>query len=127
MPTWTAADVIFLAPEFCDVPINTIDRYIMVADVQIGDAWGSCAKYAGVLLTAHLMTVAQVKSSQGGAGGSAAGPVQSLSVGQVSVSYDTSVSSAAVNRGVSASLALSRYGLEFYRLSQLMAAGIGVV
>lgn len=126
MALWTAADVIAFAPEFCDVPIPVIDKFIMMADLQVGDCWGDRAKYAGILLTAHMLTVHKVKES-GGAGGSGAGPVQSVSVGQVSVTYASGVVSSALGRGLSAGLAASAYGVEFDRLSQLMAAGATVV
>jgi len=126
MALWTAADVITFAPEFCDVPIPVIDKFIAAADLQIGDCWGDRATYAGVLLTAHMLTVSKVKDGSG-AGGSGAGPVQSVTVGQVSVTYGSGIVSSALSRGLSAGLAGSSYGIEFDRLSQLMAAGAAVV
>lgn len=127
MALWTAADVIAFAPEFGEVAIPVIDKFIMMADLQVGDLWGDRAKYAGILLTAHMLTVHKVKETSGGAGGSAAGPVQSVQVGQVTVSYASGLLSSALNRGLSAGLAGSAYGVEFDRLSQLMAAGAAVV
>lgn len=126
MALWTAADVIAFAPEFCDVPIPVIDRFISIADLQVGDCWGDRARYAGVLLTAHMLTVNKVKDGSG-AGGAGAGPIQGITVGQVSVTYASGVVSSALARGLSAGLAASSYGLEFDRLSQLMAAGAAVV
>lgn len=127
MALWTAADVIAYAPEFCDVAIPLIDKFIMLADGQIAvDCWGSRAKHAGILLTAHMLSVHRVKDA-GGAGGAGVGPISSISVGQVSVDYGTSVISSALSRGLDASLSQSVYGLEFSRLVQLSGFWADVV
>ena len=122
MALWTAADVITFAPEFVNVPIPLINKFIGLADLQIGDLWGDRARHAGILLTAHLMTVHKIKDT-GGAAGTGVGPVQSITVGQVSVSYNAG----AVTSGVAAGFSASAYGVEFDRLSRLLVAGIAVV
>jgi len=120
----TAAEVLAFAPEFCGVPIPVIEKFIMLADGQIGELWGSRAKHAEILLTAHMLSVSKVKDGGAGAGGGAVGGVSGVTVGQVSVQY-AGVSGA--GGSVDASLAASSYGVEFNRLAMLAAAGVAVV
>jgi hypothetical protein len=119
MAAHTAADIIIAFPEFADIPIATIDTFIALGADQISSEFGLLEKYAGMLMTAHLMTVAGVTLTSGGAGGAASGPVASVSVGEVSVNYASSVASGSSGLG---SLGLSKYGQELLRIRR--AAGI---
>jgi len=122
MAEWSAIDVINFAPEFCGLAIPVIDRFIAMAALEVcDDTYGDRAKYAGILLTAHLLSVMGAKNSDG-AGGSAAGPVSGITVGQVSVNYEGM--SGAIKGGA---LMASKYGMEFHRIQRLYGTGIQVL
>jgi Protein of unknown function (DUF4054) len=105
MAAWTAADIRLLLPEFCGVPLPTMDRYIALAEAQFSETlWGSQAKVAGVFLTAHVAAVAGVL-------GPAKGRATNVSVGDVSAGY------AAAPAGLSA-FAETTYGVEYARMSR---------
>lgn len=118
---FTAAEVIIICPEFADVEIAVIDRFIALAVEQIDDTlFGGLAKYLGVMLTAHMMTIAGYGStSSSGAGGSAAGPVTGVTVGDVSVNYANTGFAGGASGSISSSLGLSKYGQEFARLVRM--------
>lgn len=119
----TPAEVRTAAPEFTGLSDPVIQSYIDMADTEIdADAWGSRAKRAEVVLTCHLMTIYGALTTAGGAGGAASGAVQSIRVGEVSLTY--AAPAAAIPGDVGgASLELSRYGQEYARLIRLAAYG----
>lgn len=119
----TPADIRNYATEFADLTDPKIQIYIDMADGEIdADAWGSRAKTAEIVLTCHLMKTGGALDAEG-AGASGAGPVTSMSVGDVSVSYGSAMG---VVAGLDPSLASSRYGLEYARLVKLAAYGAEV-
>jgi len=104
-------------PEFestTDYPDSTVDDFISwAADELSSSVWDNLYEAGVVSLAAHLLKVSDL-SSDGGAG---AGPVESKSVGPVSVSYD-------VDSGDSDSnLTSTKYGREHARLKKKVAAG----
>jgi hypothetical protein len=108
---WTAADVYLVAPELLVVPIPVVNKFITFASAQFSPtAFGVGAQYAGILLTAHLLTVSNASGS------AAPGPISSVTVGQVSTSYDVSSTSSAVAaaRGFDG----STYGREYARMAR---------
>jgi hypothetical protein len=117
MAEWTKDDVKLIAPEFAAVDDATLDQYIAFAYTEVNPcAFGSRTVRAGALMTAHLLTVLPPAGVTPKA--SASGPVQSRSVGGVSVTYATvQLSGAALSSG----LAMSKYGIEFARLSRISA------
>jgi hypothetical protein len=125
----TPGDIRDAAPEFSSLTDPQIQRYIDMADEEINpDAWGSRAKRAEILLTCHKMVVLGARDQAGqGAGGAASGPVQSVKVGEVSVSYGATSSLAVQLHGLDASLASNRYGVEYARLQKLAAYGGAVL
>lgn len=102
-----------MAPEFAapGTPDATVDLWIGYAEPQVSeDAFGDNYVLAGILLTAHFLTLFGPNSGGGSVG---VGAVTQRTVGQVSVSYASpQVSSAASQRG----LGLSKYGVQFAQL-----------
>lgn len=129
MAAWTAAEVKTNYVEFAAVSDGTVNVYIARASAEINETtWGTRAKWAGMALTAHFMALDSLGTSGGSPGGSSgAGAVSAMTVGGVSVSYDTSGSSAAVDSGYAADLTKTRYGLEYVRLSKLQMQGMQVL
>lgn len=122
MAAWTTQDVKDIAPEFAELDATILDRYIGYAELQVNPAaFGVKTKLVGSLLTAHLLTVLP---PAGGSRTAPPAPVQSRSVGQVSVSYAVMPFNPA---NVRASLTLSRYGAEYARLVSLAAFGAQVL
>jgi len=115
MAEWTRADVKAVAPEFTSVDDATLDRYIGWAyDLVNPTAFGNRTVFAGALMTAHLLTTLPPLGFTGGSAG--AFPVQSRTVGQVSVTYAVpQVQSAGAAQGLSA----SKYGVQFSALARL--------
>jgi hypothetical protein len=119
--TVTPADIRNFAPEFDSAELTDprIQIYIDMADGEINeDAWGSRAKTAEILLTCHMLKMAGANASSTGTG-----PITGMSVGDVSVQYAAPQVSAV---GLEASLAMSKYGLEYARLVKLAAFGAEV-
>lgn len=123
MAAWTSADVVAIAPEFAAVAAGTLDLYVARAELQLSvGAFGAQAQLAGALLTAHLLTVlppAGVTSAP-----KPVGPIQSTSVGGVSVTYAVSTTAEAASRS---GLGLSKYGVEFSRMTRNRALGAQVL
>lgn len=130
LPLASAAELKLIYPEFAGVSNDVVSYFIADADEEINeDLWGTRAKKAEMLLACHMMIVAGVVSaaSGSGAGGSAGGPVQSVSVGDVSVTYAGTAASAVSSAGLDASFAASRYGVEYARLVKTKAFGADVI
>ncbi len=118
----TAADIIVIAPEFVDVPISTIDRFIEMASNQINEVvWGQKAKYGAIYLSAHLMTLNGFGASDyANTDGS---HVTMKTVGQVSVQYQPRDYGTLATFGGDSLLGSTRYGIEFARLKKQGAFG----
>lgn len=116
-----------VCPEFNAVANSVVQAYIDMADSEISeDDWGSRASRAEIVLTAHLMTVAGVLNSSSQTGGNVTGPVSSVSVGDVSVTYAATSSLAIQIQNLDASLASTKYGQEYARLVKLAAQGMSL-
>lgn len=117
------------APEFAALSDPTVQVYLDMADEEISaDAWGSRAKSAEILLACHKMLVLGALGSSGSSGGSSVtGGIQSMDVGDVSVSYGSTAVAAVQIQGLDPSLGLSRYGMEYARLQKLAAMGGAVL
>ena len=115
-------------PEFAAVSDPVIQVYLDQASEEINEeAWGSRAKTAEILLACHKAYVAGVLTASTTTGGGAAiGPVASVSVGDVSVTY-AATATLAVQQGLDASLSGNKYGTEYNRLVKLAAYGGAVL
>jgi len=121
--TWTVADVRTVAPEMSvanGVADATIDFWIAQADNQVDPSvFGSRTILAGSYLTAHMLKISGYGSGGGvGSQGASLGAIQSVSVGSVSISYESRGGSSQVSEFLSR----SSYGIEFARLVRLSAA-----
>lgn len=107
----TPSSIKLLFPELASVLDDRVSLFIAMAERRVSrDAWGSRADDGVSYLTAHLLT-------QSAAGAKAkAGPVASVSVGEVSQSY--AVSGAVTET----SLGATPYGREFLELRGLVFA-----
>lgn len=104
----TKANVVLIAPELASVGDPTWTKVIADVLLQINEAaFGVRAAIAAENLCAHAMTFAAQAS------GAVTGPVQSESVGDVSVSYAVSVSAAMTDLGS------TKYGQEYRRQMRL--------
>lgn len=116
MAEWTRADVKAVAPEFTSVGDATLDQYIGWAyDLVNPTAFGNRTVFAGALMTAHLLTTLPPLGFSGG-GSAGAFPVQSRTVGSVSVTYAVPQVQGA---GTAQGLATSKYGVQFSALVRL--------
>ena len=103
----TPADVRIIAPEFAGKTDEEIQFFIDIAVLSCDEIiWGDFYNPGVCYLTAHLLT----RSANGG---SAAGPVQSEKVGDLSRTY-------AVSSGGNA-LGSTAYGAEYLRLRSTLA------
>lgn len=117
---WTFEDVVTIAPEFADVPEETIDIYIAMATRWISETYfGNVSDDAGKFLTAHLMTMLIPPGEYNAGITPATGPVTQKSVGDVSVSYGGLGSLSLDSIASRTTLALTRYGLLFYQLVRM--------
>jgi hypothetical protein len=106
---WTKTDVRNLAPEMALVPDATVDLFISFADGQLDTSAVISPVVAGSYLTAHMLKLSGYGNNSATASVSdASGPVTSITVGKVSVSFADVLS-----RGVHPSLAMTRYGILF--------------
>lgn len=106
--TWT--DVVGIAPELVSVETPTQAAILAVVDRQIDpDAWGAFADDGARYLAAHL---ASIRGNEG--------LVTSETLGVMARSY-------ALPPGIMGSLALSTYGAEYYRLTQIAIAVPGII
>lgn len=107
----TPSSIKLLFPELEDVPDERVELFIEMAERRVSrEAWGVRADDGVRYLTAHLLT----QSAKGAK--AAAGPVASVSVGDVSQSY--AVSGAVTE----SSLGATPYGREFLELRGLVFA-----
>jgi len=106
-------------PEFTAVAEARIQLFLDEALLEIREGdWGDFYTKGLNLMTAHLLTLADMQAaSTGGASGSL-GPVASRSVGDVSVSFG--VSATATATGSDAWLNASPYGQELARLIEVV-------
>lgn len=116
MADWTRTDLITLvAPELSAVASPTVDAYIALADNRLAvarfPAGSTLRKWAGMYLTAHLLTLTP---PTGAAAGSPA--VKSESAGGVSVTY-------AIPDFQQGELGLTRFGLAFASLARPRVCG----
>jgi len=119
--TVTPADIKARFPEFDTVSDGRIAIFIADATIEVdADEWGVYADKGITYLTAHFLTLA-TGSAGGGAG--SVGPVQSQSVGDVSVTF-ASVAGGNADGGAYGSTV---YGQEYQRLLIGMGAGALVV
>lgn len=121
----TAADILIIAPEFIDVPVSTVDRFIEMASNQINElAWGQKAKYGAIYLAAHLMTLNGLGvTGEAYGNGTDGARVSMKTVGQVSVQYQPRDYGTIAAMGGDALLGSTRYGVEFARLKKQGAFG----
>lgn len=115
--TW--AQVLLVAPELSSITDTSAQAlFLDIASRQVDpDVCGEFTDDMHRYMTAHLATL-----GAGGSAGGAAGPVTSETLGPMSRSYGT-LSGASTED----SLGLTRYGLEYKRLANLLAPSIGVV
>lgn len=107
-------------PEFAGVADPLIQDALDDADEEINaDAWGTRAVKAECALAAHFLKKNGALTS--GAPGLPTDNLGSVKVGDVSVTYNTAAIMMAVQAGVDASLADTKYGLEYIRLMNTVA------
>jgi hypothetical protein len=121
---WTRDQLKVFAPEFSALPDGTLDTFIGYAEQLVSPtAFGASTVFAGLNMTAHLLTI--TPQTSGSASASAAqGPVSSRTVGSVSVSYAIPVIS---DDSVRAGLSLSKYGIVFANLTRRKVIALGVL
>lgn len=124
----TATHLKLLYPEFANVADDVVAEYIDQADEEINaDNWGTRAKKAEMVLACHMMVVGGAASPDQAGSGASSGPIQSVKVGEVSVSYGATAALAVQLQGLDPGLAGSRYGVEYARLVKSMAYGAEVI
>ena len=128
MAAWTKTDVTGVCPELVTSPAiadGTFDLFIGIAERQIDPAaFGARIVEAGAYLTAHLMIRAGYGSSSAGAAGSAlaAGPLSSVSVGKISVSFASLAAGGSGADSMEAELLTTRPGAQFLSQVRLCVA-----
>lgn len=125
----TAAELQTALPEFAGVAPSVVDFWITLTDEEIDhDRWGTRGKAAEMYLAAHKMVIAGVVNPAQAAGsGGASGAIQSVKVGDVSVSYGSTASLAVQLQGLDPSLATTKYGIEYARLVRSKGFGAEVI
>lgn len=128
----TKEQILAVAGEFAD-PALTSDQWALVVQ-RVGlecddEGWASPerASMAARYLGAHFAAKLKASMAPGAATSLPAGPVQSVTVGAVSKSYDTSGASFATWSQAAEELRSTSYGREFLRLVRLWAARTLVV
>lgn len=113
-------------PEFSDVaryPVSQLTFWSGIAEKMLDeDVWDNMYESGVMLYVAHEVTLAaqNVKvATNGGVPGGASGPMNSKTVGSVSVGYDTT-QTAEKDAGW---WNLTTYGKQFYRLMRMFGAG----
>lgn len=113
-------------PEFNDTaryPDSLITFWLGVATLQVNACvWKAMTSKAIELYTAHEIVLAaqnQITAQNGGAPGTQGGLVNSKTLGQATVSYDT-ITASEKNGGY---WNRTIYGQQFYRLSRIFGAG----
>lgn len=113
-------------PEFADSSIYTeesVSLWLTFATAQVNARrWGTQVNMGIYLYTAHEVTLAGQNlktASIGGTPGNISGPVNSKTVGSVSVGYDTQ----AATEKDAGHWNLTSYGKQFIRLARIFGAG----
>jgi hypothetical protein len=121
----TPTDVRARYPEFesvTDYPTARIQTWIDKAEGELSESnWGDQYNEGLLAYTAHFLSWSTNTASSGGAVGSV-GPLASKSIGDVSVSFASTVSA-----GASATEAFfnsTPYGQEYWRLVQMYGVGM---
>lgn len=110
MANLTSAEFRVYFDEFSDVSAAKLAAYLGLAEGRVpASVWGTNAKYATALLTAHLLAAA---GGTGGSGGGTGGPVTSEDLGEASRSYGK----LGVAGSADETLLTTRYGAEFIQL-----------
>lgn len=113
----TVAQVRAIAPEFATVSDSDVQSFLDDAALQLNvSRWAAKYDLGHKYLAAHLLGMARPELA------SAAGPVQSESVGQVSVTYAVQTSAQAPSQ-----YDATRQGREFRRLLLQLGAGLQVL
>jgi hypothetical protein len=114
-------------PEFADTaryPDEQLNFWSSIAIAQVNsDRWGAQTDTGVMLYVAHEVTLAaqsQASGVIGGTPGGQSGPVNSKTVGSVSVSYDTA-QAAEKDAG---HWNLTVYGKQFFHLARIFGAGV---
>jgi len=110
-----------IAPEFASETDDTLDLFIgLAAQTLDASVWPSAIyQQAVAYLAAHKLTIrdrGQQQSAQTGGGG-AAGPVESVSTGDLSVGYGSASGFSGGGAGTTA-LGQTHYGQQFLELSE---------
>jgi hypothetical protein len=113
----TVAMVRARAPEFATVVDADVQVFLDSAALQMNaSAWGARADLGQTYLAAHELAIARPDLA------GAAGPVQSESVGQVSVAYAVAQPGATAGE-----YSGSRFGVEYMRLVRQLGLGLQVL
>lgn len=113
-------------PEFADIaryPDGQLNFWATIAEAQVNECrWGTMKPNGVFLYVAHEITLAAQNAKAaavGGVPGQQSGPVNTKTVGSVSVGYDTT---AAVEKDAGW-WNLTSYGKQFIRLARMFGAG----
>lgn len=119
------ADFRIRYPEFTALSDPTIQAALDDADEEINvDVWGVRGIKGESALAAHLLVTRGALNDPGATGMQGAGPINSMRVGDVTLSYAISgIGGNAVNKGEDLSLMSTKYGLEYMRLLKSLACG----
>lgn len=114
-------------PEFSDIsryPDSQLTFWASLAEMQVNVCrWGNMAPNGVMLYVAHEITLAAQNAKAGNIGGTPggqAGPINSKTVGSVTVAYD-STQAAEKDAGW---WNLTTYGKQFIRLARMFGAGV---
>lgn len=119
---WTKDDVRAIAPEFISLDDAALDLFIGYAEQLVNPkVFSARTKFAGSLMTAHLITVTP---SLNAAPKQGAGPVASRTAGPVSITYAVPQLD---DGSISAGLSMSKYGIMFANLTRRSAVGFGLL
>ena len=113
-------------PEFTAIAEARIQLFLDEALLEIREGdWGAFYTKALNLMTAHLLTLADMQAAATGGASGSLGPVASRSVGDVSVSFGVSATSMAT--GSDAWLNATPYGQELARLIEVVGCDMVAV
>lgn len=121
----TPAQLRIRYPEFTGLSDPVCQAAIDDADEEINvDVWGARAVKGESALAAHYLVTKGALNDPGATGMQGAGPVNSMRVGDVAISYAlSSIGGNAVNKGENLDLMSTKYGLEYSRLLESLACG----
>lgn len=125
----TIADLKAAYPEFSDVTDPVLQKALDDADEEINPAvWGTRGVKGEIALACHLLVTRGVLNDPNASGLSGSGPIQTMRVGDVTLSFDGTAVANAVQRGqINVALATDKYGLEYNRLLGTLACGGAVI